>query len=153
MSRVETNEVVPFSGTTLDVGEAGDTVNIPGTLTVETLESDLVVSTFVNFNASSGTPSINKSKNVSSITDNGVGDYTINFTNNYADAHYVVSTWVRDYGDAASQINWIALSASDDKTVSALRINCISHSGSGNADGWSLSDEDDIQVMIFGELA
>lgn len=42
---------------------------------------------FVNFNGT-GTVAINSQYNVSSITDNGVGDYTVNFTNALADANY-----------------------------------------------------------------
>ena len=42
---------------------------------------------WVNFNGT-GTVAINASGNVSSITDNGVGDYTVNFTNAFADANY-----------------------------------------------------------------
>lgn len=38
-----------------------------------------------------GTVSIRSSGNVSSITDNGVGDYTINFTNALVDASYTIS--------------------------------------------------------------
>lgn len=45
---------------------------------------------WVNFNGT-GTPSIRASGNVSSITDNGVGDYTINFTTAMPDANYVVT--------------------------------------------------------------
>jgi hypothetical protein len=42
---------------------------------------------WVNFNGT-GTPSIRASGNVSSITDNGTGDYTVNFTNALPDANY-----------------------------------------------------------------
>ena len=45
---------------------------------------------WVNFNGT-GTPTIRASGNVSSITDNGVGDYTINFTTAMPDANYVVT--------------------------------------------------------------
>jgi hypothetical protein len=44
---------------------------------------------WINFNGT-GTPAIRASFNVSSITDNGTGDYTINFTNALADANYSV---------------------------------------------------------------
>ena len=47
---------------------------------------------WVNFDASSGTPSIRGSGNVSSITDNGTGDFTVNFTNAMPDRNYVVLT-------------------------------------------------------------
>ena len=42
---------------------------------------------WVNFNGT-GTVAIRASFNVSSITDNGTGDYTINFTNAMPDANY-----------------------------------------------------------------
>jgi hypothetical protein len=42
---------------------------------------------WVNFNGT-GTPAIRASGNVSSITDNGTGDYTVNFTNAMPDANY-----------------------------------------------------------------
>ena len=45
---------------------------------------------WVNFNGT-GTPTIRASGNVSSITDNGVGDYTINFTTAMPDANYSFS--------------------------------------------------------------
>ena len=71
-----------------------------GTLTISTL-SDGTNSTsstnciqgsakaWVNFNGT-GTVAIRASYNVSSITDNGTGDYTINFTNAFADANYSI---------------------------------------------------------------
>ena len=47
-------------------------------------------SAWVNFDGT-GTVAIRASYNVSSITDNGVGNYTVNFTTAMADANYVVS--------------------------------------------------------------
>jgi hypothetical protein len=44
---------------------------------------------WVNFNGT-GTVAIRASYNVSSITDNGVGDYTVNFTTAMVDANYLV---------------------------------------------------------------
>jgi trimeric autotransporter adhesin len=45
---------------------------------------------WVNFNGT-GTVAIRSSGNVSSITDNGTGDYTVNFSNAMPDANYAVS--------------------------------------------------------------
>ena len=45
---------------------------------------------WVNFNGSS-TVAIRASFNVGSITDNGTGDYTVNFSNALSDANYSVS--------------------------------------------------------------
>jgi hypothetical protein len=44
---------------------------------------------WVNFNGT-GTVAIRASGNVSSITDNGIGDYTVNFTTAMPDANYSV---------------------------------------------------------------
>ena len=46
---------------------------------------------WVFFDATSGTPVILASGNVSSITDNGVGKYVVNFTTAMQDAHYAAS--------------------------------------------------------------
>jgi hypothetical protein len=42
----------------------------------------------VNFNGTSGSTAIRASFNVSSVTRNGTGDYTITFTNALTDANY-----------------------------------------------------------------
>jgi hypothetical protein len=46
-----------------------------------------IAKAWVNFNGT-GTVAIRASYNVSSITDNGVGDYTVNFTTSMVDANY-----------------------------------------------------------------
>ena len=46
---------------------------------------------WVNFNGT-GTVAIRASGNVTSLTDNGVGDYTVNFTNAMPDTNYAVVT-------------------------------------------------------------
>lgn len=43
---------------------------------------------WVNFNGASSSPSIRASGNVSSLTDNGIGDYTVNFTAAMPHANY-----------------------------------------------------------------
>ena len=65
------------------------------TLKVNTLQNTSGVEVYtakawVNFNGT-GTVAIRASGNVSSITDNGTGNYTINFTNALADANYSVN--------------------------------------------------------------
>lgn len=62
------------------------------TLRVDTLQTAAGVQVYtakawVNFNGT-GTVAIRASGNVSSITDNGVGDYTVNFTNAMVDTNY-----------------------------------------------------------------
>jgi len=43
---------------------------------------------WINFDGTTATPTIRNSKNVSSITDNGTGDYRINLTSAMPDANY-----------------------------------------------------------------
>jgi len=68
---------------------------------------------WVNFNGTS-TVSIRAQFNVSSITDNGTGDYTVNFTSALSDANYSVSFggqgvsssgWWRLLGSGAQSVN------------------------------------------------
>lgn len=60
---------------------------------------------WVNFNGS-GTVSITASGNVTSITDNGVGDYTVNFTTAMPDANYAVSGTLGTGSTAADGSAW-----------------------------------------------
>ena len=48
------------------------------------------IHSWVNFAANTGTPVITDSFNVSSITDNGVGDFTVNLTTAHANANFAV---------------------------------------------------------------
>jgi hypothetical protein len=57
---------------------------------IGTTEQGQLCKAWVNFNGT-GTVAIRASYNVSSITDNGTGDYTVNFTTAMADANYIVS--------------------------------------------------------------
>jgi hypothetical protein len=52
---------------------------------------------WVNFNGT-GTVAIRASGNVSSITDNSLGDYTVNFTMAMPDANYSVVGMISEYG-------------------------------------------------------
>ena len=65
---------------------------------------------WINYNASS-TPAIRGSGNVTSITDHGIGEQTVNFTNALPDTNYAVvslnSTPGGDRGDA-TQVNTYA---------------------------------------------
>jgi len=58
---------------------------------------------WVNFNGT-GTVAILASGNVSSITDNGVGDYTVNFTTAMPDANYSVNGLIQ-YNNTGGQAN------------------------------------------------
>lgn len=58
---------------------------------IGTTEQGQLCKAWVNFDGT-GTVAIRASYNVSSITDNGVGQYTVNFTTAMADANYSFAT-------------------------------------------------------------
>ena len=64
------------------------------------------VKAFVNFNGR-GTVSIRGGKNVSSITDNGTGDYTVNFTSSLTDANYTPVTMCLSHDVQGTQIQTV----------------------------------------------
>ncbi len=67
---------------------------------------------WVNFNGT-GTVAIRASFNVTSITDNGTGDYTVNFTTAMPDANYAVVATAIDSGSTnARLVNSINTAAS-----------------------------------------
>jgi len=76
-----------------------NTITLPASAGTVALTSGLPASSqlakaWVQFQGSNGT--INSSYNVSSVTRNGTGDYTVNFTNAFSDANYafaVSSQW------------------------------------------------------------
>jgi hypothetical protein len=76
----------------LAAGAIGATQLANGAVTLAKLgtnEQKQVCKAWVNFNGT-GTVAIRAEYNVSSITDNGVGEYTVNFTTAFADANYAV---------------------------------------------------------------
>lgn len=73
---------------TLKVGTIADTSGSNGSTPAAIANG--IAKCWVNFNGT-GTVAIRASYNVSSITDNGTGDYTVNFTNAMADANYSVA--------------------------------------------------------------
>jgi len=99
---------------------------------------------WVNFNGT-GTVAIRASLNVSSITDNGTGDYTVNFTTAMPDANYSVG----GIGASSSGNSWGFMSLATatvngtDPTTSAFRIKTT------NSNGGSASDVPYANVQVF----
>ncbi len=116
-------------------GSAGVTTNAGGSVNPSTTIDGINYScrAWVNFNGT-GTVAIRASGNVTSITDNGTGDYTLNFTTAMTDANYA---WSGSYGaDNSSTLGFIAGVASvalaTSKTASSLRINSAYGTGTAN---------------------
>ena len=109
--------------------------------------SDTIVSgtakAWVNFNGT-GTVAIRRAFNVSSITDNGSGDYTINFTTAMPDANYA-PTFMLGRGGANIDV-YSAIHPSVLPTSSALRIRTAFLSQVGSA---LYADISRINVAVF----
>jgi len=92
---------------------------------------------WVNFNGT-GTVAIRASFNVSSITDNGTGDYTVNFTTAMADANYS-AVYGSGEGTAGSGAR-IAAQSGNTTTTQRVAIRNLSN---------SLQDAEQVNVSIF----
>jgi hypothetical protein len=109
VSTLRVNNISDFSG-------GSSNLNIPGT-----------AKAWVNFNGT-GTVAIRASLNVSSITDTGVGNYRINFTNSFADTFY--ST----VGTANDTANWGTVVISIDNQTTYFAIQTLINNGTALAD-------------------
>ena len=145
MSEVKTDKLSPRTASgTITLGTSGDTFSIPSGVTLSNsgtasgfLPSSISTSgtdfqfnsgygstvtaygcrAWVNFNGS-GTLAIRSSGNVSSVTDNGTGDYTVNFTNSMPDDNYSVSICCNHPSSMVSPLN----TARGNLTTSAFHI-------------------------------
>lgn len=98
---------------------------------------------WVNFNGT-GTVAIRGNGNVTSITDNGVGDYTVNFTTAMPDANYAVSGTVRFGTAGGGQAYGVNIKqAAGAIATGSVNINSI------NTSTGSLTDMDTVCVQIF----
>jgi hypothetical protein len=87
---------------------------------------------WVNFNGT-GTVAIRASFNVSSITDNGTGDYTVNFTTAMVDANFA---GVYNNAGAARYVSFFS------QTTTTLRVQTANAAP-------SLFDTADVHIAIF----
>jgi hypothetical protein len=99
---------------------------------------------WVNFNGT-GTVAIRASGNVSSITDNGTGNYTVNFTTDMPTADYcaLVTSIPKT---VANNVNFgFGVFPGGTKTVSAVQ---VAVGGSSNVGGFNV-DYDQVNVAVF----
>ena len=101
---------------------------------------------WVNFNGT-GTVAIRASGNVSSITDNGEGDYTLNFTTAMPDANYSPVFAASDNNDASRGDSGGIFNSTVAPTSSALRF--LNRLGANAASNGQNYDSTYISVAIF----
>lgn len=102
---------------------------------------------WVNFNGT-GTLAIRDSYNVTSVTDNGTGDYTVNFTTNFSNTNYAYTANTMQGGSSQYLVGLCAASTSTgayfSKSVSAIQ---LKHIAGGNG---ATLDAFDANVVFYG---
>lgn len=116
---------ITVGGTTITLNSSSVLQDPPGTA------PSFLCRAWVNFNGT-GAVAIRANGNVSSITDNGTGDYTVNFATAMPDANYAASAsgTERSFGD------YLSIAAS------ALRLRSFDDTG-------SLKDASSVLVIII----
>ena len=163
VSEVKANKISPATGTAFTFGDSGDTFTVPsgctivnsGTATGFTAGADTDLSNLsatgenrvaqvwaIFDGAGSGTID---DYNVSSITDNGTGDYTINFTSALANVTYCSVSHACDPNHNASLLIAHSAGTGADRTTSSERVLC-QYTGGAASDG-----DDFISYMAFGD--
>ena len=104
------------------------------------------IKAWVNFNGT-GTVAINASYNVSSITDNGTGDYTVNFTSALADANYAVT--LTTVGAALGTTTRAFVVAGTDAGGATLKTTTQLRVQRGNSSAVGLIDAAELNVMVM----
>lgn len=96
---------------------------------------------WVNFNGT-GTVAIRASLNVSSITDNGVGDYTVNFTTALPDANFAMCGSAGGVDTSASNPGTVTAKLTSGRSTTSVRFYVINASSAG-------ADREYVEISIF----
>ena len=115
MSTLRVNNLTDTSGTAANLG-------IPG-----------AAKAWVNFDGT-GTVSIRSSYNVSSITDEGTGRYTINFTNAFTDTNYAECFAFSGDSNGGNLIRSYLGASEINKTTSSIQIQSLKAQDNNIAD-------------------
>ena len=159
MSTINVNAIDKESGSTLTLGGSGTAVTLhasatssgfvaDGGVTVAKLSTSAteadnvkqrVAKAWINYNASSAT--ISDGFNFSSITDNGVGNFTATFTVAMSNAVYAVAGTV---GNSSKGV--VAIGG-------GLATTAVQNIATREADTATYTDYSDICVTVFGDTA
>jgi hypothetical protein len=94
---------------------------------------------WVNFNGSSA--AIRSSYNISSVTRNGTGDYTVTFTNAMSDTEYAIVNGGQTAGDTFMTANIFRANLPYTPTTTSVRLRVGNHAGQ--------NDDPRICIAIF----
>ena len=143
MSEVKTNKLTGTStaGSILVTGE--------GNSTTTNLQQGLAKAWA---NVTNATPTINDSFNIASITDNGTGDYTLNFTNDMGNANYAYPADVKYNATSTAIFSAGGVdSSSINQATSGVRINTIYVTATNNRTDYDSNMQ--FYVVVHGDLA
>ena len=122
-----------------------------GATTANVLYADSIVKGWARFNVA-GT--VDDSLNVSSITDNGVGDWTINWATDFADANYAWSWSLKGVYDTGGTPLTIVNPYAGTHTAAALQVQALNVAGTAsdptNGGGGGVSTDSRISIMAIG---
>jgi hypothetical protein len=97
---------------------------------------------FVYWTVSGTTVTVQRSYNVSSVTRNGVGDHTVNFTTSFSDTNY---TWAGQSNIPGTATGFVSEQTATPRAVGSLRTTCTP-AGGGTSESTSNSR------VVFGDL-
>ena len=143
MSEVKTNKLTGTStaGSILVTGE--------GNSTTTNLQHGLAKAWA---NVTNATPTINDSFNIASITDNGTGDHTLNFTNAMGNANYAYPADVKYNATSTAVFSAGGVdSSSINQATSGVRINTIYVTPSSSRTDYDSNMQ--FYVVVHGDLA
>ena len=169
VSQIKVNEIIKQSGSSITIGESGDTVSIPsgctiansGTATGFTSDNSItmaklstsgtetdnvkqrVAKAWINYNFSSD--STRDSFNISSVTDNGTGNAQFNFTSNLANANFAYTSLIPRGSGSQAYVT--------ENTDSSDRLQTTSRAivGQRGAGTGAYIDSDRIMMVVFGD--
>lgn len=111
-----------------------------------------IAKAWVNFDGTtntSGSCTMRDSYNVNSVTDNGSGDYTVNFlSGTLSDGNYAVAASVAFEANQSRNILNVAVTPGTGYTAptsSAIRMEVVNY---GNGNAW---DADAVSIVVFGD--
>lgn len=100
-----------------------------------------VAKAYIAFTVSGGTPTTTNSRNAT-LTDNGVGDFTVNITDNLSGAGYAPVAWCRS--SVAAAMTCVSADPGDTQTAAAVQVQC--RRGTDAA-----TDPEAVGIAIFGD--
>jgi len=145
------NDATSLTSAVLAANSVGATQITNGSVTAAklgTTEQKQIAKAWVNFNGTTSPGTIRSSYNVSSVTKNGTGDYSVNFTTALADANYsiVASSTAPNNQNITTLVNNSAGPTASTPTTSSFRLIVMN----STANTGFVTDSAYVNITIFG---